>query len=185
MTDPSERAMFLAQTAHESGHFRSVRENLRYRSARLLAMFPRRFTSLADATAVCEGGEAAIAERIYGGRLGNTLSGDGARFIGRGYLQITGRDNYRRAGRALGLDLLAHPEMVEIPEVAIATAWWYWSERHSSGSNSLRGFAQAGDVRRVTALINGGNNGLAERERLYRHYFNRIVSEPTLPTRLP
>ncbi len=124
---PARQASFLAQLAHESGQLVYVRE-------------------LASGAA-------------YEGRkdLGNTQPGDGVRFRGRGLLQITGRTNYAACGKALGLDLLAKPEMLEQTVNACRSAGWFWQSR---GLNAL---ADAGDQVKVTKRINGGTNGLAER----------------------
>jgi putative chitinase len=132
ITTPARQASFLSQVGHESGQLRYVRE-------------------LASGQA-------------YEGRvdLGNTQRGDGVRFRGRGLLQVTGRANYAACGKALGLDLLAQPEMLEQTVNACRSAGWFWQTR---GLNAL---ADAGDQERVTRRINGGVNGLAERLALYR-----------------
>lgn len=98
----------------------------------------------------------------YDGRrdLGNTQAGDGARYHGRGVFQLTGRWNYRRFGSLLGIDLEGRPELAKRPDISLAIAFAYWRER------GLNAAADADDVVRVTKLINGGRNGLAERTRL-------------------
>ena len=132
ITTPARQASFLAQVGHESGQLRYVRE-------------------LASGQA-------------YEGRadLGNVQPGDGVRFRGRGLLQVTGRANYAACGKALGLDLLAQPELLEHAVNACRSAGWFWQTR---GLNAL---ADAGDQVRVTRRINGGTNGLAERLALFR-----------------
>ena len=132
ITTPARQASFLSQVGHESGQLCYVRE-------------------LASGQA-------------YEGRadLGNTQRGDGVRFRGRGLLQVTGRANYAACGKALGLDLLAQPELLEQTVNACRSAGWFWQTR---GLNAL---ADAGDQERVTRRINGGVNGLAERLVLYR-----------------
>ena len=129
---PLRQASFLAQVAHESGQLLWLRE-------------------LASGAA-------------YEGRsdLGNVVAGDGVRFKGRGLLQITGRANYAACGLALGLDLLAAPQLLEQPGAACRSAGWFWQSR---GLNRL---ADAGDQERITRRINGGINGLAERLALYQ-----------------
>lgn len=155
---PERLAMFLAQCAHESGGFKHLVENLRYSKEALVKTWPTRFTA-ADAARM-EYDERAIAERAYGGRLGNAMEGlgDGYRFRGRGIIQLTGRDNYTRCGQAIGLDLAAHPEMLEQPLWAAISAGWFWA---TNGCNEL---ADAGDYLAVTKRINGGTNGLQDRE---------------------
>lgn len=91
--------------------------------------------------------------------LGNTQAGDGVRYHGRGIFQLTGRANYRRFGQLLGIDLEAEPEHAKDPAIALAVAFAYWHER------GIGAAADADDVERVTKLINGGRNGLAERAR--------------------
>lgn len=101
----------------------------------------------------------------YEGRadLGNTEPGDGKRFKGRGLIQITGRANYAACGDALGIDLLAHPESLEEPINAARSAGWFWHSRH------LNAYADAGDFRAITRVINGGLNGWVDR----LNYFTR------------
>ncbi len=96
----------------------------------------------------------------YEGRkdLGNTEAGDGVRFKGRGLIQITGRSNYKACGNALGVDLLSNPEQLETPEYAVKSACWFW---HDRGLNAL---ADIPDFLRITKRINGGTNGLADRQ---------------------
>lgn len=103
------------------------------------------------------------AQKGYEGRadLGNTVPGDGFKYRGRGLIQTTGRDNYLKTGMALGLDLIEHPELLEQPENAANSAAWFWEEH---GLNEL---ADAGDFIRITRRINGGVNGLAERQSLW------------------
>lgn len=128
ITTPARRAAFLAQLGHESG-------GLKY------------FEEIASGAA-------------YEGRsdLGNTQPGDGRRFKGRGPIQLTGRANYREAGRALGIDLENHPERAADPDVGFRIAAWFWRTR------GLNGLADQGNFREITHRINGGYNGLADRE---------------------
>ncbi len=99
----------------------------------------------------------------YEGRadLGNTVKGDGSKYRGRGLIQITGRTNYAACGEALGLDLLSKPELLELPQHAAMSATWFWSMK---GLNTL---ADQGDLVKITRRINGGLNGLADRQALY------------------
>ena len=122
---------FLAQIGHESGQLKWVKE--------IWGPTP--------------------AQSRYEGRkdLGNTQPGDGKRFMGRGLIQITGRENYRKAGAALGVPLLDKPELLEQVEWATASAAWWWNNR---GLNEL---ADAGEFEQITRRINGGLNGQRER----------------------
>lgn len=154
---PARQAMWMAQCAHESAGFALLVESMRYSADALLRTWPRRFTpTLAQAMAFRE---EAIANHVYGGRMGNGLaeSGDGWRYRGRGLLHITGRANYATVGRELGLDLIDRPELLEMPTFAALAGAWYWREKRC---NEL---ADDGDFESTTLAINGGNNGAASR----------------------
>ncbi|HEK0905465.1 TPA: glycoside hydrolase family 19 protein [Pseudomonas putida] len=159
-------AAFLAQVGHESGQLRNLVENLNYSAEALVRTWPSRFTAQ-NAGAYARQPEK-IANRVYGGRMGNgqETSGDGWRYRGRGLIQLTGRDNYRAAGQALGLPLLEQPELLEQSEHASASAAWWWSQR---GLNEL---ADAGRIQDIGSIINTGQpgrvpHGAAERKALY------------------
>ncbi len=166
---------FLAQVAEESGELQRLVENLNYGANGLIATWPARFgygrkgtvaTKLAGkrlAESLARRPEA-IAGFVYSGRFGNgdEASGDGWRFRGRGAIQITFRDTYRAAGKALGLDLEANPDQVAEPRVAMLTAGWYWDSR---GINAL---ADKGDFRGVTGKINPPLLHQDRREAYYR-----------------
>ena len=156
---PARMAAFLAQLAHESGQLQRWSENLSYRWQRLREVFPKYFRTDADAQAFDRQPER-IANRVYGGRMGNgpEASGDGWRYRGRGPIQLTGKDNYRACGADIGVDLVNQPERLETPEVGCLAAGWFWAKR---GLNAL---ADAGDFVAITKKINGGLIGLEERE---------------------
>lgn len=149
---------WLAQMAHESEGFTRLEENLNYTAARLRAIFPSRVTT-AEAEQLARKPRA-IANHVYGGRLGNVGPDDGWLYRGRGLTHLTGRDNYRLAGRLIGRDLEARPDDAADPAVALAIACAWWQDR---GCNVA---ADADDVERVTRIINGGVNGLSDRKRL-------------------
>jgi len=164
ITDTRELANFMGQMQIESGGFNSMNENLRYSGSRLLEIFPGRngMRAAEQANAIAAGGPEKIAEAIYGGpwgadKLGNTQEGDGWKYHGRGYVQLTGRDNYAIAGKALGLDLINHPELAADREVAAKIAIHYWQTRVVA-----RGHQH--DVTRACHDINNGKHGLAERK---------------------
>lgn len=169
---PERVAMFLAQCAHESAGFRTLIENLHYSAHALLATWPNRFTP--DEAVAMAYNEEAIAERAYGGRMGNGPegSGDGFRYRGRGIIQLTGRENYRKAGAAIGIDLEAKPDAALQPVAACQVAGWYWS---SHGCNEL---ADAGDFEGITRRINGGLNGLADRKAWLSKVRALLAAEP-------
>lgn len=154
-------AHFLAQLAHESG-FRAVEENLGYSAERLRALWPQRFTP--ESAVACERKPERIAEVVYQGRFGNTQPGDGFRFRGRGFIQITGRENYVKYGGTVGHDLVTHPELAAQYEVGALIAAAFWHENHC---NALADQGDVEMVKPITLKVNGGINGLAERTRYF------------------
>lgn len=158
---PLRLAAFLAQIAHESGQFRTLAENLNYSAEALLRVFPRHFDAT-QATAYARQPER-IGSRVYANRMGNgaEASGDGWRYRGRGLIQVTGHDNYAACGTALGLDLIAQPELLEQPAPAARSAAWFW---HKNGLNRP---ADARDIKTITRRINGGLTGLDDRKAHY------------------
>lgn len=162
----------LAQQSVETGGFGRMIENLNYSVAGLKATFSRSRISAAD----CERlgrkpGEPAlslarqleIADIVYGGafgrdQLGNTQSGDGARFIGRGAKQTTGRSNYSEVKKLTGVDVIANPALLEDPDLGMRAAGIFWKSRDCNK------FADSDDIKKLTERINGGTNGLEERK---------------------
>ncbi|MDF0607081.1 hypothetical protein HZU77_015755 [Neisseriaceae bacterium TC5R-5] len=166
ITHPKEQAMFLAQMDHESGGFTKLEERFNYRSAdRIMAVSKsaRQLGKPALEAAMAQGPEA-VAEAMYGGRMGNVSKGDAYKFRGRGHIQLTGRDQYKAAGKALGIDLVNRPDLAASPDIAAKVATWYWKNRKISQA------AQQGDVETVTRKINGGLNGLIDRQKKYSRY---------------
>jgi predicted chitinase len=170
ITNPQEVAMFLGQMDVESGGFRTLSENLNYKPDRLASVFPKYFHGTADAQQVAAGGPEAIADRVYGGRMGNTQPGDGFKFRGRGVIQLTGRANYAKYGKAVGVDLLSNPDAASDPELAAKIAIAYWKDHGASGP------AQQGNVQAVTQLINGGQNGASDRAAKYKQYLAQATN---------
>jgi putative chitinase len=156
-----QKAMFLAQCCHESGHFRAVSENLNYSADGLRRVFPKYFRTV-DPNAYHRKPEK-IASLVYANRMGNgsEASGDGWRFRGRGLIQLTGKNNYMACGEDLEVDLIAQPEYLETPEGAARSAAWFWWQ------NDLNLLADKGDIKACTRRINGGFIGLADRIELY------------------
>ena len=152
-------AAFVAQVGHESGQFTRLVENLNYSADALCKTWPNRFNSEL-ANAVARKPEH-IANIAYGNRMGNTAPGDGWKYRGRGLIQITGKDNYRACGEALGMDLIALPQLLEKPQHACMSAAWFWA------TNGLNTLAAAGKFDTITQRINGGQNGVADRQALY------------------
>lgn len=140
---------FLAQIATETGGFTAIEENLNYSAERLHAVWPKRFPTIDSARPFARNPEK-LANKVYGGRLGNTEPGDGWRYRGGGMLQTTGRENYRRAGHE------NDPEALRKPDTALASALQFWT------SHGLSAIAARDDVVAVRKAINGGVNGLPE-----------------------
>ncbi len=155
---PQRQACFIGQCAHESAGFKVLSENLNYSAKGLRATWPKRFPDDASAAALQRQPER-IANRVYAGRMGNgdEASGDGWRYRGRGLIQLTGKANYQAAGRALGIDLLASPDLVAAAQYAALTAGWFWQ------GNNLNALADRLDHAAITQRINGGAHGLEDR----------------------
>ncbi|MBI1407317.1 MAG: glycoside hydrolase family 19 protein [Caulobacter sp.] len=154
-------AMFLAQMDHESAGLSRKRENLNYSAARLVQVWPRRFPTLQAAQPYANNPQA-LANKAYGGRMGNTQPNDGWRFRGRAGLQITGREAYEIVGRLIGLDLVKTPELAETPEGSIAISVGVWMWKDFSDHMKARY-----PVLAVTRALNGGENGLEDRRRKF------------------
>jgi putative chitinase len=154
----NQQAAFIGQCGHECGNFKVLEENLNYRSATLMNLWPKRFPTLEVANQY-GGNPKKIANMVYSSRMGNRdeSSGDGYRFRGRGCIQLTGHANYFHAGKALGYDFVMEPDLVATPKFAALTAGWFWS---THGCNEL---ADRGDWTALTKKINGGTIGLADR----------------------
>ena len=159
---PLRLAAFLAQTAHESKNFSKREEELSYSAERLKVVWPARFPDLAKAQQYARNPEK-LANFTYGNRNGNgpEASGDGWKYRGRGFIQITGRANYQACGDGLGIDLVEGPEKLLQPDLAFRSAAWFWS------SHKLNPLADVGDIKKITRVINGGVVGLDERLKLY------------------
>jgi len=159
---PLRQAAFLSQAAHESNQLASLTENLNYSAVRLRQVWPTRFQNDEVAAAYANNPQK-LASKVYASRMGNgdEASGDGYRYCGRGIFQLTGKDNYERCGTALGIDLVAHPELVVGPEIAARSAAWFWY------SKSLNQLADNEAIGPMTKLINGGSLGVNERTNLF------------------
>jgi len=153
-----QQAAFIGQCGHECGNFRVLKENLNYRAATLMKLWPKRFPTLEIANQY-SGQPSKIANKIYSNRMGNRdeASGDAARFIGRGCIQLTGHANYFHAGQALGVDFVMEPDLVATPKYAALTAGWFWS------THNCNNLAEAADWVGLTKKINGGTIGLDDR----------------------
>ena len=163
---PERIASFLAQCGHESAGFTVLQENLNYSADGLNKIFKKYFPTLDSAQPYARKPEM-IANRVYGGRMGNgdEASGEGYKFRGRGPIQLTGKDNYAACSDFLFQDdtLLQNPDMLLDPEYALHSACWFWWK------NDLNNYADSADLVTMTKRINGGTIGLEDRIKHYNH----------------
>jgi len=168
VTSTKRVAMFLAQTRYESGGYTELEENLNYSAVSLQEVFGSYFRHL-NVNDYAHQPEK-IANLVYGGRMGNgdEASGDGWKFRGRGIIQITGKDNYSTCSPAIYGDdrLLDTPELLLTKDGAVASACWFWNSRQ------LNAWSDTENIQEVTRRINGGYNGLAQRQIDYTHALN-------------
>lgn len=170
---PLRLAHFLAQCGHESGGFRLTKENLNYSAKGLNGIFKKYFPTLESALPY-ERKPEKIANKVYGGRMGNgpEASGDGAKFCGRGYIQLTGKDNYTAFGKSIGEDVCANPQVVA-EKYALLSAAWFFSK------NGLHKMADGGAtdavVTSITKRVNGGTIGLPDRIKHFKEYYHLLA----------
>ena len=157
---PKRMAAFLAQCAHESGNFIATKENLNYRPETLVKLFSKYF-DLPTAQQYCAlpNKQEAIANKIYANRMGNGNedSGDGYRYCGRGLIQVTGKANYTDFADSLQISPEDAAEYMHTFEGAAQSACWFWESR------KLNDYADRGDIKGMTKIINGGYIGLEDR----------------------
>ena len=153
-----QQASFIGQCSHECGNFKILEENLNYRAATLMKLWPKRFPTQEIANSY-EKNPKKIANMVYSSRMGNRdeASGDGYRFRGRGCIQLTGHSNYFHAGKACGVDFVMNPDLVGTPQYAAMTAGWFWS------THNCNPLAENQDWIALTKKINGGVIGLDDR----------------------
>jgi putative chitinase len=169
---PLRLAHFLAQCGHESGGFKATQENLNYSAKGLLGIFKKYFPTVALAQAY-ERKPEMIASRVYGGRMGNgpEATREGYKFRGRGYIQLTGKENYTAFGKAIGEDILANPDKVASHYALLSAAWFF-------SKNGLHKIADEGSsdavVTKITKRVNGGVIGLADRIKHFREYYTLL-----------
>lgn len=193
-------AHFLSQIAVESGNFEKTVENLNYTSSRLLEKFDKYFFEHGDgkigtfkddkgnirnqleAAVYGKNGKQkangpAIANHVYANRMGNgdVESGDGYKFRGRGYIQLTGKNNYTAFGKSLGQDFVTDPDKVATHEFALKSAAWFWTE------NGLNGIADGGKSRetvmKITKKVNGGDHGLDARNERFNYFYDKLLNK--------
>jgi putative chitinase len=170
---PLRLAHFLAQCGHESGGFRLTKENLNYSAKGLNGIFKKYFPTLESALPY-ERKPEKIANKVYGGRMGNgpESTGDGAKFCGRGYIQLTGKDNYTAFGKSIGEDVCANPQIVAEKYALLSAAWFF-------NKNKLHTMADGGAtdavVTSITKRVNGGTIGLPDRIKHFKEYYNLLA----------
>ena len=170
---PLRLAHFLAQCGHESGGFRATQENLNYSASGLRGIFSKYFKE-AGLAEQYQRNPQKIASRVYGGRMGNgpESTGDGFKFRGRGYIQLTGKDNYTAFGRAINEDMTANPDKVATHYALLSAAWFF-------SKNGLHRMADEGAsdlvVTKITKRVNGGTIGLPDRIKHFKEYYKLLV----------
>ena len=173
ITEPLRLAHFLAQLAHESADFTAVVENLNYSSDGLLKTFPKYFKDRAIADKYARNPQK-IGSRVYANRIGNgdEASGDGFKFRGRGYLQLTGKSNYKAFSAFIGQDCVADPTLVANKYPMDSAVWFFdvnkiWDICDKGAGEDV--------VKAVTRKVNGGLNGIADRLQKFNLYSNSLV----------
>jgi putative chitinase len=166
---PIKLAHFLAQCGHESGNFRIVQENLNYSKQGLMRVFPRYFPgNLAESY---EKKPEKIASRVYGDRMGNgsEATREGFKFRGRGYIQLTGKNNYTAFGNAIGVDLVSNPDLVATKYPLLSAAWFF-------SKNCLSKCVDASEqtIKNVTRCVNGGQIGIDDRIKHFKEYYSLL-----------
>ena len=170
---PLRLAHFLAQCGHESGGFRLTKENLNYSAKGLMGIFKKYFPTEALAKQY-ERKPEKIANKVYGNRMGNgaEATGDGAKYCGRGYIQLTGKDNYTAFGKSINEDIAANPTIVAEKYALLSAAWFF-------NKNKLHIMADGGAtdavVTSITKRVNGGTIGLPDRIKHFKEYHALLV----------
>ena len=170
---PLRLAHFLAQCGHESGGFRLTQENLNYSAKGLNGIFKKYFPTEAAASPYNRNPQK-IANKVYSNRMGNgtEASGDGYKFRGRGYIQLTGKDNYTAFGKSIGVDMTVNPDLVASQYALLSAAWFFTK-------NNLHKMADGGAtdavVTSITKRVNGGTIGLPDRIKHFKEYYHLLA----------
>jgi len=170
---PLRLAHFLAQCGHESGGFKLTQENLNYSAKGLNGIFKKYFPTL-DSAVPYERKPEKIANKVYSGRMGNGAesSGEGWKFHGRGFIQLTGKENYTAFTKSIGEDCIANPDLVA-SKYALASAAWFFNK------NGLHKMADGGandtTVTSITKRVNGGTIGLPDRIKHFKEYYHLLA----------
>jgi putative chitinase len=170
---PLRLAHFLAQCGHESGGFRATQENLNYSAKGLAGIFKKYFPTEAAAAPYARQ-PIKIASKVYGGRMGNgpESTQEGYKFRGRGYIQLTGKENYTAFGKSINEDICSNPDKVAANYALLSAAWFF-------NKNGLHKMADEGAtdtvVTKITKRVNGGTIGLADRIKHFKEYYSLLV----------
>jgi putative chitinase len=173
LNTPLRLAHFLAQAGHESGGFKAVNENLNYGAKGLLGIFKKYFPT-PEKAALYERKPEKIANLVYGGRMGNgaEATGEGYKFRGRGYIQLTGKDNYKAFDAIVEENLLESPDLVATKYPLLSAAWFF----HKNGLHKIAdGGATDAVVTSVTKRVNGGTIGLPDRIKHFKEYYSLLA----------
>jgi putative chitinase len=170
---PLRLAHFLAQCGHESGGFKATQENLNYSAKGLAGIFKKYFPTEAAAAPYARQPQK-IASKVYGGRMGNgpESTGEGYKFRGRGYIQLTGKENYTAFGKSIGEDIISNPDVVASKYALLSAAWFF-------SKNGLHKMADEGAsdtvVTKITKRVNGGTIGLPDRIKHFKEYYHLLA----------
>lgn len=157
ISTPKRQACFIGQCMHESGGFKILQENLNYSATALMRTWPSRFPDLETADKYAHNPQM-IASKVYLGRMGNETPEDAAVYIGRGLIQLTGKENYANCGVGIGVDLLGHPDWLATPKYAALSAGWFFNKK------SINQLSDVMDIETMTKRINGGLIGIEDRK---------------------
>ena len=172
LNTPLRLAHFLAQAGHESGGFKAVNENLNYGAKGLLGIFKKYFPT-PEKAALYERKPEKIANLVYGGRMGNgpEVSGEGYKFRGRGYIQLTGKDNYTAFDAVVTENIIETPDLVATKYPLMSAAWFF----HKNGLHKIADEGATDEVvTKVTKRVNGGTIGLPDRIKHFKEYYNLL-----------
>ena len=170
--DSTATAAIMAQTSHESMHFKIMQENLNYSASGLTSIFGKYFNP--ETAAQYAKQPEKIANKVYANRMGNgpEESGDGYKYRGRGFIQLTGKSNYTAAGQSLGIDLVGNPDLAADPKNAANIAIWFFKK-------NIKRITNWADTLQITKVVNGGTIGLADRQKEFESYMAKYAGGAT------
>ena len=164
---PKRQACYIGQCMHESGGFKHLVENLNYSAKGLMNTWPSRFPDMDTAEKYAHN-PVKIASKVYAGRMGNLTPEDAGKYIGRGLIQLTGRENYANCGLGLGVDFIGNPDWLATPKYAALSAGWFFNKK------SINVLSDSMDIETMTKRINGGLIGFDDRKAKINMVLNAI-----------